>query len=149
MIGADGFGYQRNESGELEKFPHLGGVVIEDNVEIGSNTCIDRGTLGDTIIREGSKIDNLVHIAHNVIVGRHAIVIAHSMVGGSVRIGDYAWVSPSACLRDVISIGDRSTVGLGAVVVKDVPDGGTVMGTPARPAEEYKAYLKALEKIMK
>lgn len=149
VIGADGFGYQRNESGELEKFPHLGGVVIEDNVEIGSNTCIDRGTLGDTIIREGSKIDNLVHIAHNVIVGRHAIVIAHSMVGGSVRIGDYAWVSPSACLRDVISIGNRSTVGLGAVVVKDVPDGGTVMGTPARPAEEYKAYLKALEKIMK
>jgi len=149
VIGSDGFGYQRNERGELEKFPHLGGVVIEDNVEIGSNTCIDRGTLGDTIILEGAKIDNLVHIAHNVTVGKHAIVIAHAMVGGSAHVGDYAWVSPSACVRDGISIGDQSTVGLGAVVVRDVPDTITVMGTPARPADEYKALLQVLKKLMK
>jgi UDP-3-O-[3-hydroxymyristoyl] glucosamine N-acyltransferase len=144
VIGADGFGYQRNETGELEKFPHIGGVIIEDNVEIGSNTIIDRGTLGDTIIREGAKIDNLVHIAHNVVVGRHAAVIAHAMVGGSTRIGDYAWVAPSACLRDGISIGDRATVGLGALVVKDVPDDTTVMGAPARPIEEQKRLLRRL-----
>lgn len=147
VVGADGFGYERNESGELERFPHLGGVIIEDNVEIGANTCIDRGTLGDTIIREGAKIDNLVHIAHNVVVGRHAAVIAHAMVGGSTRIGDYAWVAPCACLRNVISIGNRATVGLGALVVKDVPDGTTVMGVPARPAEEYEKILRAVKQV--
>jgi UDP-3-O-[3-hydroxymyristoyl] glucosamine N-acyltransferase len=148
IIGADGFGYQRNEAGELEKFPHIGGVVIEDNVEIGSNTSIDRGTLGDTIIREGAKIDNLVHIAHNVVVGQHAAVIADAMIGGSTRIGDYAWVAPSACVRDVITIGEGATVGLGALVVKDVPDGATFMGAPARPAEEYKALLKKLSELL-
>jgi len=147
VIGADGFGYERNERGELEKFPHVGGVVIEDNVEIGANTCVDRGTLGNTVIREGAKVDNLVHIAHNVVVGRHAAVIAHAMVGGSTRIGDYAWIAPSACLRDVISIGERAIVGLGALVVKDVQDGTTVMGVPARPAEEYKLTLRALRQL--
>lgn len=148
VIGADGFGYERNEAGELEKFPHIGGVVIEDNVEIGSNTCIDRGTLGDTIIREGAKIDNLVHIAHNVVVGRYAVIVAQAMVGGSTRIGDYAWVAPCACLREKISVSDGATVGLGAVVVKDVSDGATVMGFPARSAEEYKRILRVLRRLV-
>jgi UDP-3-O-[3-hydroxymyristoyl] glucosamine N-acyltransferase len=147
VIGADGFGYHRNELGKLEKFPQVGGVVIEDNVEIGSNTSIDRGTLGNTIVREGAKINNLVHIAHNVVVGRHAVVNAHASVSGSTRIGDYAWVAPNASLRDGISIGERVTVGMGAVVVKDVPDGATVMGVPARPVEEYKLMLKALRQL--
>ncbi|HVR40188.1 MAG TPA: UDP-3-O-(3-hydroxymyristoyl)glucosamine N-acyltransferase [Thermoanaerobaculia bacterium] len=144
VIGADGYGYQRNERGELEKFPHIGGVVIEDDVEIGSNTSIDRGTLGNTIIREGARIDNLVHVAHNVVVGKHAAVIANAMIGGSTTIGDAAWIAPSACLRDRIAIGVGAVVGLGAVVVKDVPDGATVMGAPARDAAEYKELLRKL-----
>ncbi|WP_082077930.1 UDP-3-O-(3-hydroxymyristoyl)glucosamine N-acyltransferase [Thermus filiformis] len=148
VIGADGFGYERDENGELEKFPHIGGVLIEDNVEIGANTTIDRGTLGDTIIREGAKIDNLVHIAHNVVVGRNAAVIAHAMVGGSTHIGDYAWIAPSACLRNGVSIGDRAMIGLGALVVSDVPEGTTVMGVPARASEEYKKILKTLKKLV-
>jgi UDP-3-O-[3-hydroxymyristoyl] glucosamine N-acyltransferase len=147
VIGADGFGYERNEAKELEKFPHVGGVVIEDDVEIGANTCIDRGTLADTIVRQGARIDNLVHIAHNVVVGRHAAVIAHAMIGGSTTIGDYAWVAPCACVRDGIALGDRSLVGLGAVVVKSVPDDAIVMGSPARPAAEYKALLHQLAKM--
>ena len=147
VIGADGFGYQRNEAGEFEKFTHVGGVVIEDNVEIGANTCVDRGTLGDTIIRVGAKIDNLVHIAHNVVVGRHTAVIAHAMVGGSTRIGDHAWVAPSACLRDGISIGNSVTIGLAALVVSDVPDGAIVMGAPARPSNEYKRLISALKQL--
>jgi UDP-3-O-[3-hydroxymyristoyl] glucosamine N-acyltransferase len=147
VIGADGYGYQRNERGELEKFPHIGGVMIEDDVEIGSNTSIDRGTLGDTILRQGARVDNQVHIAHNVVVGRHAAVIANAMIGGSTVIGDGAWIAPSACVRDRLSIGANATVGLGAVVVKDVPEGVTVIGTPARPADEYKRFLAAAAKL--
>jgi len=133
VIGADGFGYQRNEKGEFEKFPHIGGVVIKDRVEIGANTCIDRGALGNTIIEEGAKIDNLVHIAHNVKVGKHTAVIAHAMIGGSTEIGDYSWVAPSVALRDQISIGDKTMIGMGAVVTKNIPDGETWIGAPAKP----------------
>ncbi len=130
-IGSEGFGYERNEEGQLERFPHVGGVVIEDRVDIGSNTCIDRGTLGDTVIKEGAKIDNLVHIAHNIVVGRDAAVIANTMVGGSVEIGDRAWLAPSATIMDRITIGREAVVGLGAVVLKDVPDKAVMVGNPA------------------
>lgn len=136
VIGMDGFGYQQNKKGEWEKFPHLGGVVIEDDVEIGSNTCIDRGTLGNTRICRGARIDNLVHVAHNVHIGRHSMVIAHAMLGGGSRIGDYVWVAPSAALREHIKIGRDALVGLGSVVVKDVPRQTLVMGVPARPVRK-------------
>jgi len=149
VIGADGFGYERNPDGELEKFPHVGSVVIEDDVEIGSNTCIDRGSLGDTRICQGARIDNLVHVAHNTVIGRHAAVIADAMIGGSTRIGDYAWVAPSASLRDRIVIGDRATIGVGAVVMRNVPDDGTVIGLPARALPEQKRVLAALKKLSK
>lgn len=148
VIGADGFGYHRNEAGELEKFPHVGGVHIEDDVEIGANTCIDRGTLGNTHIKKGARIDNLVHIAHNVVVGEHAAVIAHAMIGGSTIIGDKAWIAPAGVLRDKLHIGAAALVGLGAVVVKDVDNGEVVMGAPARPLKEYKALLTQWRQAM-
>ncbi len=141
VIGADGFGYERNEEGKLEKFPHVGRVAIEDDVEIGSNSCIDRGTLGDTVICQGARIDNLVHVAHNVIVGKHASVIANVMIGGGTEIGEYAWIAPSVCLRDRIKIGDKSTVGLASVVTKDIPDDVTIMGSPAREVAKQKKLL--------
>jgi len=149
VVGADGFGYERNEDGELEKFPHIGSVVIEDRVEIGSNTSIDRGTLGDTIIREGARIDNQVHISHNVEIGRHAAVIAQTMVGGSVSVGDYSWLAPSSIIINQVRIGHRSTVGLGAVVVKDVGDAETVMGSPAVSAEEFRLIRTALKSLIR
>ena len=141
ILGADGFGYEREPGGELTKFPHLGGVVIEDEVEIGANTCIDRGTLADTFVGRGARIDNLVHLAHNTRVGEHAAVIAHAMVGGSTQIGARAWIAPSACLRDRIRIGDDAVVGLGSVVTRGVPDGATVFGNPARPEAEQRRLL--------
>jgi UDP-3-O-[3-hydroxymyristoyl] glucosamine N-acyltransferase len=147
VVGADGFGYERNEQGDLEKFPHLGGVVIEDEVEIGSNTSVDRGSLGDTRIGRGAKIDNLVHIAHNVEIGEAAVVIAHSMLGGSARIGTRAWLAPAAIVMNQVSIGAGALVGMGAVVVRDVPEGETVIGAPAVPEAEFKAGRSALKAL--
>lgn len=148
VIGAEGFGYERNEAGELEKFPQVGGVIIGDDVEICENACVDRGALGNTIIHEGTKVDTLVHVGHNVTIGRHAVITAHVQIAGSTRIGDYVYIAPSACLRDRISVGEGAFIGLGAVVVKDVPDGAMVMGVPARPAEQYKRTLKALKALI-
>ena len=149
VIGAPGFGYERNADGEMIHFPHIGGVLIENNVEIGSNVSIDRGTLGNTTLKKGAKIDNLVHIAHNVIVGEDSCVIALSMIGGSTRLGDRSWISPSACLRDGLQIGNEAMIGLGAVVVKDVVPQSVVMGAPARPASEFKKQLKILNQLLK
>lgn len=132
VIGADGFGYERNEDGVLEKFPHVGRVVIEDDVEIGANTTIDRGSLGKTIIRKRARIDNLVHVAHNVEIGEDCAVIAKVMIGGSTRIGARAWLAPSVTLRDGLRIGADSLIGLGSVVTKSVPAGETWVGSPAR-----------------
>lgn len=145
VIGADGYGYERNEKGELEKFPHIGGVCIDDDVEIGANTCIDRGTLGNTHIKTGTKIDNLVHIAHNVVIGKHTTVIALSMIGGGTVIGDYAWVAPAAVLRNKITVHDKATVGMGAVVTKDIPQGETWLGNPAMEISKFKSGKKKPE----
>ena len=147
VIGSEGYGYQRNEKLEFEKFPHIGGVIIEDNVDIGSNTCVDRGALGNTIIKEGAKIDNLVHVAHNVVIGRHSAVIANAMLGGSVEIGDYSWIAPSASILNQIELGENVTVGMGAVVTKNVPDGETWAGIPARPLKEFIEVQKAIKKL--
>jgi len=131
VIGTDGFGYQRNDTGVLEKFPHVGGVTIGDDVEIGANVCIDRGTLSDTIIGDGVKIDNLAHIAHNSQVGRQTVITASVTLSGSVKVGEFCWLAPSSVILENIKIGNRSRIGIGAVVTKDVPENANMMGNPA------------------
>jgi UDP-3-O-[3-hydroxymyristoyl] glucosamine N-acyltransferase len=131
-LGGDGFGYTRDADGRLVAFPHVGRVVVEADVTIGSNTCVDRGALGETRIGAGTKVDNLVHIAHNVRIGRDCMVIAHAVVAGSTTVEDGAWVAPGALVLNGLTVGAGATVGMGAVVVRDVPAGATVKGNPAR-----------------
>lgn len=147
-IGSDGFGYSKNENGEMEKFPHIGGVLIEDNVEIGSNTCIDRGTLGFTILRKGAKVDNLVHIAHNVEVGDNSCIVANAMIGGSTKIARNVWVSPSTSLRDAIEVGEGSTIGMGAVLVKSMPINSVWAGNPAKNLQDIISYNKLVNQLI-
>lgn len=133
-IGQPGFGYTKHDDRTHTYRPHTMGVLIEDDVHIGACTTIDQGRHRPTLIKSGARIDNLVHIAHNVEVGHHALVIAHSMLAGSVIIGDYAHVAPGAMVRDWRTVGEEATVGLGAVVVHNVQPGEIVMGNPARQA---------------
>lgn len=132
VIGAGGQGFERNEKGELERFPQVGGVVIEDDVEISANATIMRGAMGDTIIGQGTKIGNLCNIGHGVVIGKHCLIIAMSMLGGSSRIGDYSQVSLGACVRNKVEIGKNVIVGMGSVVTSNVGDGKTVLGVPAK-----------------
>lgn len=131
-IGGVGFGYEKNANGDFELIPHIGNVIIKNNVDIGNNTCIDRAVLGSTIISENVKIDNLVHIAHGVIVGRNSVVIANAMVAGSVIIGQDSWIAPSASILNKRDIGSNSLVGMGAVVTKNVDSYTIVAGNPSK-----------------
>ena len=131
VIGEVGFGFLTAKDQSRERVKHFGTVIIGDNVEIGANTCIARGVMEDTVISDGSKIDNLCHIAHNAKIGRNAFIVAHTMIGGSVIIGDDCWVATST-IRNGLSIGDYALVGFGSVVVKDVEAGAVVYGNPAK-----------------
>lgn len=131
-IGGIGFGYVKEADGSYSVIHHIGNVVIEDDVEIGNNTCIDRAVLGKTWIRKNAKIDNLVHIAHGAEIGENSLIIANAMIAGSVRIGKNSWVAPSASILNQKKIGENVTVGMGAVVIKDVEDNDVVAGNPSR-----------------
>lgn len=147
VIGGDGFGYHKDIDGNPILFPHIGGVIIEDNVDIGSNTSIDRGALADTIIRKGAKIDNLVHIAHNVIIGENAYIIANAMIGGSSSIGENSFIAPSASIKDQLKIGKDVLVGMASSVLKNIPDGEIWTGVPAQPFEKVKELNEKLKNL--
>lgn len=132
VIGSDGFGYERDNVGKIEMFPHLGGIKIEDDVEIGANVCIDRGTMQNTVIGKGTKIDNLVHIAHNVKIGKNCSIVANSLVAGSCILGNNVHVAMSVTIRDQIKIGNNAILGMGSIITKDVSPNVTVIGIPAK-----------------
>jgi UDP-3-O-[3-hydroxymyristoyl] glucosamine N-acyltransferase len=132
-IGADGFAYERDkETLQLERFPHIGGVKIGDNVEICANSSIARGSISDTVIGDGTKLDALVHVAHNVIIGRNCELTAGTIIGGSTTVGDTSWMGLNCTLKNKIKIGNKVIVGAGACVIHDVPDEDVVAGVPAK-----------------
>ncbi len=131
-IGGIGFGYEKSENGKYEMIPHIGNVHICACAEIGNNTAIDRAVIGSTKIGPNAKIDNLVHIAHGVKIGANSLIIAHAMIAGSVEIGENVWVSPAASVLQKLKVGNNSLIGMGSVVLSDVPENKIVVGAPAK-----------------
>jgi UDP-3-O-[3-hydroxymyristoyl] glucosamine N-acyltransferase len=135
VLGAYGFGYCCEE-GRHQLSPQLGNVILEADVEIGAGTTIDRGTYGSTIIGEGTKIDNLVMVAHNCRIGRHNMLCAQVGIAGSTTTGDYVVMAGQAGVRDHVHVGARAMLGAKAGVMNDVPDDARVVGIPATPERE-------------
>lgn len=147
-IGADGFGYRPADNGQgLIKIPQIGNVIIGNGVEIGANSTIDRAKFSSTILGDGCKIDNLVQIGHNSVLGRCCIMAGNSGLAGSVTLGDGVLIGGSASIKDHVTIGDGATVGAGSGVMNDVPAGQTVLGYPARESRDMLKQWVAMRKL--
>lgn len=147
VIGSDGFGYLQNKDGSHIKIPQTGTVVIEDNVEIGANTTIDRATLGETVIRHGTKIDNLVQVAHNVEIGAHSILAGQAGVSGSSKLGKKVIMAGQAGIADHINIGDNVIMAAQAGIMKDLPANSVVAGTPQRDIKEFMRITASITRL--
>jgi UDP-3-O-[3-hydroxymyristoyl] glucosamine N-acyltransferase len=146
VLGADGFGYRLHD-GRHVKVPQLGHVEVGDDVEIGACTTIDRGTFQATRIGAGTKIDNLVQIAHNCAVGQHNLLVSQMGMAGSSSTGDYVVIAGQVGIVGHVHIGDQVVIGAQAGVTKDVPSGQQMLGSPATPVREQKRILVTLEKL--
>ena len=148
IIGSDGFGYEFRD-GRQQKIPQTGTVQIDDDVEIGANSTIDRARFGRTWIQEGVKIDNLVQIAHNVTIGRHTVICAQVGISGSVRVGNYVTLAGKVGVNGHIEIGDGAIAAAMGAITKSVPPREVLVGVPARPMREYKRNFALLNNIDK
>jgi UDP-3-O-[3-hydroxymyristoyl] glucosamine N-acyltransferase len=147
VIGSDGFGYLKLEDGTHLKIPQLGSVIVEDNVEIGANTAVDRAALDETMIGKGTKIDNLIQIAHNVEIGRNGILAAQTGIAGSSKIGHNVVMGGQVGIPDHITIGDNVIVMAQAGVTKDLPDGSIVVGSPHMKVRDFWKMWAALGQL--
>jgi UDP-3-O-[3-hydroxymyristoyl] glucosamine N-acyltransferase len=145
-IGQDGFGYLMGASGHV-KIPQVGRVIIQDGVEIGANTTIDRGAMSDTVIGEGTKIDNLVQIAHNVRIGRHCVLASQTGISGSAVIGDNVMTGGQVGIADHVTIGAGAGLGAQAGVMHNAPAGARWVGAPAKPVKQFFREVAALERL--
>ena len=147
VIGTDGFGYTPDEKGRHVKINQVGRVVIEDHVEIGANACIDRAAFGETIVREGTKIDNLVQIAHNCDIGPHSVIVSQAGIAGTCKLGHHVILAGQVGLADHVTIGDQVVVAAQAGVNKSLLEPGFYGGSPAIPAMSWKRYSTLLPKL--
>jgi UDP-3-O-[3-hydroxymyristoyl] glucosamine N-acyltransferase len=141
IIGSDGFGFAPTEEGSFKKIPQLGNVVIEDEVEIGSNATIDRATIGSTLIKKGAKLDNLIQIAHNVEIGMNTVIAAQTGISGSTKIGNNVMCGGQVGFVGHITIGDKVKIGAQSGINRNIENGKNVNGTPFM---DYTASLKSL-----
>ena len=151
VVGSDGFGFAPYE-GKYFKIPQMGVVIIEDDVEVGANTTIDRATLGETIIRQGTKLDNLIQIAHNVVIGRHTVMAAQSGIAGSAEIGNNVSIGGQAAIVGHIKVGDNSSIAGKSGIINNVPEKSVLWGMPAMPITKYKRMeisMRHLPQVMK
>jgi UDP-3-O-[3-hydroxymyristoyl] glucosamine N-acyltransferase len=146
-IGQEGFGFAPDGAGGYVTVPQLGRVILEDDVEIGANCCIDRGSMRDTVIGAGSRLDNLVQIGHNVRIGRGCVIVAQVGISGSTTLGDYVMVAGQAGLAGHLQIGSQARIGAQAGVMADVPGGESVMGSPCQPVRQYFRELTILRRM--
>jgi UDP-3-O-[3-hydroxymyristoyl] glucosamine N-acyltransferase len=145
-IGQDGFGFLMGAAGHV-KVPQIGRVIVQDDVEIGANTAIDRGAMSDTVIGEGTKIDNLVQIAHNVLIGRHCVLASQTGISGSAVIGDHVVTGGQVGVADHLTIGAGAALGAQSGHMHDVPAGERWMGTPAKPVRQFFREVAAIERL--
>jgi UDP-3-O-[3-hydroxymyristoyl] glucosamine N-acyltransferase len=145
-IGQDGFGYLPSPQGH-QKIPQVRRVIIQDDVEIGANVAIDRGSTRDTVVGEGTKIDNLVQIAHNVVIGRHCLIASQAGISGSVSVGDFVMMGGQAGLVDHLTIGAGAMIGAKSGLMSDVPAGARWIGIPAAPVREWWKMVAALRRL--
>ena len=146
VVGADGFGYVQ-DGGIHRKVPQIGSVIIRDDVEIGANVTIDRGALGPTIIGRGTKIDNLVQIAHNVTIGEHCLIVSQAGIAGSTKIGNYVILAGQAGIAGHLKIGNRVSVAAQSGVMHNIPDGEKWLWSPAQPDRQAKRQMIALQQL--
>lgn len=144
-IGQEGFGFDMTEGGFVT-IPQLGCVILEDDVEVGANSTIDRGALRDTVIGSGTRLDNLVQIAHNVRIGRYCAIAAQCGIAGSVAIGDFVVMGGQAAIAPHVTIGSKARIGAQAGVISDIEEGAIVVGSPARPRNEFFRQIATLKK---
>ena len=144
--GSDGFGYVPTKTG-VQKIPHVGRCILEDDVEVGANSTIDRGSIADTVIGAGSKLDNLVMIAHNVRLGRMCLIAAQSGIAGSTRLGDGCMIGGQVGVTGHLELGNNVKLGAGSGVMDDIPDGQMWSGAPARPQREWLKATSAFYKL--
>jgi len=150
VLGSDGFGYVPGKGGEAHrKIPHVGRCLIGDDIEIGANTCIDRGSVDDTVIGSGTKIDNLVHIAHNVRIGARCLIMAHAGIAGSCQVEDDVIIAGQSGIADHITIGQGARLLVQSGIIADIPAGATVSGYPARPHRELLRAQAAMYRLAK
>lgn len=139
VIGADGHGYVLDENNRYKKIRHMGNVVIGDNVDVGANSCVDRGVLDDTTIGDNTKIDNLVQVAHNVVVGENCMITAGVVICGSCTVGDSCWLAPGAVIKNGASIASHNQIGMNAVVYRSIKHTDAIyVGNPAVPIKGYR-----------